>query len=125
VDSRTLLQVAIAAGGLRVVGLLLDNGADPFAMDKWGQTALHCAVATGDPRNVVRRFVFQTLNICSGSVPPAWSCLVRTLLSPIPRAALFLLPFFFPCLFFLLLLLLLLLLLFLLFLLFSSTCPVD
>ena len=60
VDSRTLLQVAIAAGGLRVAGLLLDNGADPFAVDKWGKTALHCAVATGDPCAVVRRFVIST-----------------------------------------------------------------
>jgi glutaminase len=39
-DSRTALHVAAAEGRLEVVRCLVQNGADPFAKDRWGTTPL-------------------------------------------------------------------------------------
>lgn len=39
-DKRTPLHLAVAEGHVELVALLLMNGADPHAMDRWGLTPL-------------------------------------------------------------------------------------
>jgi glutaminase len=46
-DSRTALHIACSEGNYEIVKLLLDNVADPFVQDRWGQSPYQNAVQGG------------------------------------------------------------------------------
>lgn len=51
-------QVAASHGNLRIAKLLLDNGADIEARDRWGSTAIHEAKRSG-ARDVALRLELE------------------------------------------------------------------
>ncbi len=63
VPTGNALLSAVHCGNARVVGLILDAGADPNAPTEGNETALHAAAASSDAQEVIRVLVEAGANM--------------------------------------------------------------